>query len=112
MKKYMSNYIKSVDQYIQYRHYKDIEEVLKEHMRKIRFFQHERLINLLVTLAFAFFSTIFSLCIALNNAFILVSLIFYIVLIFYIFHYYFLENSIQYMYVQHDKLLKIANRFD
>jgi len=28
----------------------------------------------------------------------------------YIFHYYFLENSVQHMYIQHDELLKIKNK--
>ena len=112
MKKYMKTNIKKVDQYILHNHYRDIDEVIREHLRKIKFFQHERLIHLVVTLSFALFSIIFSLCISLSSIFIYISLISYIILIFYIFHYYYLENAVQYMYNQHDKLIKIANRSD
>ena len=112
MKKYMNTYIKTIDQYIQHNRYRDIDEIIREHLRKIKFFQHERLVHLFVTLAFAFFSIIFSLCINLSTYFIYVSIISYIILLFYVFHYYYLENAVQYMYKQHDKLIKIANRHD
>ena len=112
MKKYMDTYIKKVDQYILHNHYRDIDEVIREHLRKIKFFQHERLIHLVVTLSFALFSIIFSLCISLSSIFIYISLISYFFFFFFIFHYYYLENAVQYMYNQHDKLIKIANRSD
>lgn len=112
MKKYMDNYIKTIDQYILHNRYKDIDEIIREHLRKIKFFQHERLIHLFVTLAFALFSIIFCLCIALDKVFIYVTLISFVILLFYIFHYYYLENAVQYMYKQHDKLIKIANHLD
>jgi len=108
MKNYINNYIKETDNYIQNKRYKDIDFIIRNHLRKIKFFQHERLIHLLVTLFYAIFSIIFTYFIYYNKLFILVSLITYISLIFYIFHYFFLENSIQYMYKQYDKLTKIA----
>ena len=112
MKKYMNAYIKSIDQYLLHNRYRDIDEVIREHLRKIKFFQHERIVHLFVTLAFALFSIIFSLCITLSSYFIFISIVSYIFLLFYIFHYYYLENAVQYMYKQHDKLIKIANHLD
>ena len=112
MKEYMDAYIKSIDQYIQNNRYKDIDEKLREHLRKIKFFQHERLVHLFVTLAFALFTIIFGLSVSINNLFIYAFIITSIILICYVFHYYYLENSVQYMYKQHDKLIKIANHFD
>ncbi len=108
----MNAYVKNIDKYIASNKYKDIDNIIREHLRKIKFFQHERLVHLVVTLFFALFSIIFSFCISLDNLFILVTIIFYIILVFYIFHYYYLENTVQYMYKQHDKLIKIANHFD
>jgi fatty acid desaturase len=112
MKKYMDDYVKKIDQYISNNKHKDIEDIIRIHLRKIKFFQHERLVHLIVTLFFALFAIIFSFCININNLFILITFIFYIILIFYIFHYYYLENTIEYMYKQHDKLIKIANHLD
>ncbi len=110
MKEYVKAYIKDIDNYINSNRHKDIDDVIRFHLRKIKFFQHERLIHLLVTLFYGLFSFLFTAAICLSKLFIPVAAILYIFLLFYIFHYFFLENAVQYMYVQHDKLLKIANR--
>ena len=103
MKKYVKQTMDAVRKYI------DLEmknaplektlEVLSEFETKIAYFQHERLIHLMVTLAFAAFLLfeIFSLFI-LPASFlycgILLVLIFFGLTIGYIMHYYFLENSV------------------
>lgn len=84
----------------------DYEELCKQHLIQIQFFQHERLIHLMVTclfalLAFALFITLlFTFSVGLLVLFALV----FILLIPYIRHYYFLENGVQRLYAQYDRL--------
>ena len=85
------------------------KEVLAEFETKISYFQHERLIHLMVTLAFAAFLLfeIFSLFILPSSflyAGIMLVLIFFGLTIGYIMHYYFLENSVQQMYHMRDEI--------
>ena len=89
-------------------------EVLLEFETKIAYFQHERLIHLMVTLAFAAFLLfeIFSLFM-LPSAFlisgVLLVLIFFGLMIGYVAHYYFLENSVQKMYQMRDEIRAFLN---
>ncbi len=111
MKNYMKEYIKSIDELIEKKKIDNIDEVISEHLLKIGFYQHERLIHFLVTILFTLLS-FFTLIYTINNVsigFILLTIIFLCLLVPYIFHYYFLENSVQHMYDQHDELLKIKN---
>lgn len=81
------------------------------HRAQIGFFQHERLIHLLVTLFFGimfFFSVIVQLLLT-NLGLLAISLILVIMLGFYIRHYFFLENGVQKLY-ELDK--KIAKHFE
>lgn len=113
MKKYVKQTMDAVRKYI------DLEmknapvektkEVLAEFETKISYFQHERLIHLMVTLAFAAFLLfeIFSLFILPSSflyAGIMLVLIFFGLTIGYIMHYYFLENSVQQMYHMRDEI--------
>ena len=59
MKKYLYDYIKEIDKLLDSN--KDIkDDLIKKHLIKINFFQHERLIHLLVTLFYAVIFLIFS----------------------------------------------------
>ena len=49
MKKYIYDYIEKIDKLLE-DNPKNIEKIREEHLIKISFFQHERLIHLLVTL--------------------------------------------------------------
>ncbi len=73
---------------------------------KIGFFQHERLIHLLVTLFYVIFTFIFLGLSLISYLFLIPFFIGIIFLIFYIRHYFFLENTIQYIYTLYDKILK------
>ena len=88
---------------------KNIDDVIAEHLNQILFFQHERLIHLLVTLAFAFFVLISSSVAILSSYIYLLILAggFLILLVPYIVHYFILENETQKLYFQYDELLKI-----
>ncbi|MFA5857866.1 MAG: hypothetical protein WC955_02250 [Elusimicrobiota bacterium] len=75
----------------------DWEELYRFHNQQIKYLQHERLIHLLVTLAFAIMSllTVFFTLYSKNTGFIIVDALFFILLIPYIIHYFKLENSVQ-----------------
>lgn len=76
---------------------------------KINDFQHERLIHLLVTLFYAIFTFIILALSYLNCLFIIPFFILIVFLIFYVRHYFFLENSVQYIYTLYDKIIKNNN---
>lgn len=107
MKKELNDYILKIDTAIKDK--KITKDIIEEHLIKISFFQHERLIHLLVTLAFALFSIIFIALSLIDSIFAIVAIITFILLVFYIFHYFFLENKVQYLYKQYD-LMKHNNK--
>lgn len=102
MKKYLYSYIKSIDNKI--KENKISEKLKKEHLVKINFFQHERLVHLIVTISFAILTLISIVISKYYCSFIFITIILLICLIFYIFHYYYLENGLQYLYKQYDKM--------
>lgn len=92
----------------------DWEQEMKKHLVQISFFAHERMIHLIVTVTFAILSVIIFLYTISNFSIAMVCLIvaFMSLLIPYIRHYYLLENSVQEMYNQYDKMQqKIGNGF-
>ena len=105
MKKYLYNYIKEIDKLIN-SNKKITKDVIDSHLIKISFFQHERLIHLLVTL---FYSLIFIVFMGLgfvHYLFFSIALILIIFVIFYIIHYFHLENGVQYLYKQYEEMIK------
>lgn len=110
MKKYLKEYIKEMDEKINNVSKKELIELEESHLIKINFFQHERLIHLLVTLFYALFMIIIGIGSLFNNLLIFVFLVLLIFLIFYVLHYFFLENGVQYLYVQYDKIKEKANK--
>ena len=100
MKKYLNDYVKEIDALIESG---DInEKFIMEHLVKIGFFQHERLIHLFVTLFYALFVFIMFAFSLIYRPFFLIFLVLIIFLIFYIRHYFELENKVQYLYKQYD----------
>lgn len=101
MKKYLGNYIDFVEHALK-NGSNDFgwSTFYQRHITKISFFQHERLIHLLVTF---FFGLIFFLSVVLgllleSLGFYALSAILAVLLIFYIRHYFFLENGVQKLY--------------
>ena len=102
MTKYINEYIEELESKLLNK--KDTKKDLDDLIVKIKFFQHERLIHLIVTMFFALF-TIILIYFSFNNAaFSLIALALIVLLGFYIKHYYFLENSVQYLYKLYDKM--------
>ena len=113
MKKYVKQVMDAVRKYIDEEMKNAPEEktreVLAEFETKISYFQHERLIHLMVTLAFAIFLlieifTLFVMPIDFIVAGILLVCLFLGLTIGYVMHYYFLENSVQKMYHMRDEI--------
>lgn len=108
----MKEHIKNIDEYIKNNKKNNIDEVIEDHLIKIKFYQHERLVHFLVTMLFAIMF-LMTFLYSLNNislGIIILGIMFFALLVPYIFHYYNLENSVQYMYKQYDELLKIKNK--
>ena len=119
MKKYVLETMNAVQKYIDEEMKnapsQKTSEVLAEFETKISYFQHERLIHLLVTLAFATWLLFEIYCLFVLPpefliAGILLVLIFFGLTIGYVMHYYFLENSVQKMYHMRDEIRSFLNK--
>ena len=103
MKDYLYDYIKEIDKLLDTKE-KIAENVIEKHLIKIGFFQHERLIHLLVTLFYAILFLLFAALGFLHYTFFIIAIILLIFLICYILHYFHLENGVQYLYKQYERM--------
>ena len=82
-----------------------------KHVQQIEFFMHERLIHLIVTALFAVLA--FLVLFQLLNSFTIVMAVLFAalmcLLVPYIMHYYLLENSVQKMYEQYDRMVELRD---
>ena len=109
MKERIVNYISYMDEILAKEETEiAYQELLEEHLVQIRFFMHERLIHLLVTILFAVltFATFLALYFSFSMGLMILCLALLVLLVPYILHYYLLENGVQKMYRQYDLLLK------
>ncbi len=106
MRKYLTEYLIKLEALLASEKEIDYTELEESHMTMIQFMQHERLIHLLVTLAFALGFFIIMGIFLLGNILTMVPLMILLLslLIPYVAHYYFLENSVQKMYKLHDEI--------
>ena len=104
MKKYLYDYIKEIDDIIDNK--KINQDIIDEHLIKIGFFQHERFIHLIVTLFYMILFLIFMGLGVIHFSFLIIAFILLIFLICYIIHYFRLENGVQYLYKQYDKMIE------
>lgn len=90
----------------------DFDEEMRRHQVQIEFFMHERLIHLLVTILFAILTV--GCCVTFvvteKIQILLLAAALFVLLIPYIRHYYLLENSVQRMYDQYDKMMEKAGK--
>ena len=103
MKEYMKEYINEIDKLINDNH-KFSNDEIDDFLFKMELFQKERVIHLVITLSYVFFTILF---LFITKYIFAMFIIFFILLIFdgfYVYHYFFLENSVQYMYKQYDKI--------
>ena len=93
MKNRILTYRKYIDSLLQSEEDCDWKYIKQEHLTQVAFFQHERLVHLIVTITFALSMPLLVLAIAIL-----------ILLVPYIKHYYLLENEVQKMYKQYDRI--------
>ena len=111
MKKSILDYVSEVDKFLKKKDLENIEKIIDNHLIKISFYQHERLIHLIVTLLFALLSII-SLLYTItvpSIGMMLLTFMFILLLVPYIIHYYYLENNVQKLYEQYDQLMDKIN---
>jgi len=84
----------------------DKSNLLKDLLIQISFFQHERLIHLLVTLTFSLLTVagIVTSVFVQTFSVLILTILFLILLVPYVIHYYFLENGVQKLYTYYDLL--------
>ena len=107
MKKQITVYLAYIESFFSEEH--TAEEYAEERrllLQRIELYQHERLIHLMVTLGFAiFFLIALSLFLIVGGTGLLVLTgLFLVLLVPYISHYYFLENSVQKLYIYYYRL--------
>lgn len=113
MKKQIQNYLNEILSLLQNTDTNvNWNDVAKEHLIKISFYQHERLIHLIVTVLFALLEVICVVATVISGymEMLLLCGTIMILLIPYIGHYYFLENSVQKLYLIYDEIIKKARK--
>ena len=114
MTEYLKNYMKrTAERLAACKDAEELEEIYSEHLDKIAFMQHERIVHFLVTMMFALVMAIFVVGLIMTQELTLLILItiIMVLLIFYIKHYYFLENTVQEMYRVYDSMLEKRRGF-
>ncbi len=117
MKKILTGYINKVEFLLQSDPTDaDREEIIKAHLTQIGFFQHERLVHLIVTVTFGLLLALISVLLFLADDFrtfagaLALFAIIAVTLVFYVMHYFFLENNVQKLYSLYDELLNKKHR--
>ena len=112
MKKRILTYRKYIDSLLASDKQSDWKYIKQEHITQVAFFQHERLVHLIVTVTFAVLELL-TVCAyvivgardsTLSFPLLILALLIIVLLIPYIKHYYLLENEVQKMYVQYDRI--------
>ena len=116
MKKRILTYRKYIDFLLASDKQSDWKYIKHEHITQVAFFQHERLVHLIVTVTFAVlelltvcaYVIVGALDSTLSFPLLILALLILVLLIPYIKHYYLLENEVQKMYVQYDRIAQKA----
>ena len=113
MKKRITGYLRRIDLLLETAGPDiDWEHEKSEHLRQISFFMHERLIHLIVTALFAVLTFLVFLALMNSCSWVLTALFvsLLVLLVPYIMHYYLLENSVQKMYEQYDRMCEAEQK--
>ena len=107
MQEKLKKHIDKIDTFLKEDKIKNKEEIINKHLKQIEFYQHERLIHLIVTVFVGIVMAIFFIAglILENILVLLLFLLTFILFVPYILHYYALENGVQKMYDQYWNLL-------
>ncbi len=112
MFKYLINHEKQILKILESRNLENLEEVKKDHLNKISFLQHERLIHLIVTAVIGLILIMIFVAALFTEIYMLymISVVIIVIEIFYIRHYYLMENGVQRMYKLYDRLREKENQ--
>lgn len=114
MKVRILNYLEYIDQLLESDNV-DWNKEKEKHLVQIAFFAHERLVHLIVMVLFALATVISILYLNFSGEMVILALVLalFVLLVPYVMHYYLLENSVQRMYDQYDKMMnKIESSFE
>lgn len=112
MKTNLYKYTSDIDRALLTKNYIKIKDYSKDILIKISFYQHERLIHLLVTSLVAILliiSLLFNITLC-NIGILVFDVMLFLLLIPYIIHYYYLENGVQLLYKKYDELKKYKRK--
>ena len=107
MKNRILTYRKYIDSLLQSDKDCDWKYIKQEHLTQVAFFQHERLVHLIVTITFAIlcaYVIVGAIDSELSMPLLVLTIAILILLVPYIKHYYLLENEVQKMYKQYDRI--------
>lgn len=106
MKKYLSQYREYIKGLLEQNEVADKEKVLSYHKSQIVFFQHERFIHLIITLFFSLIliASVISAYLTSSVLLTILSALLLCLVVPYIMHYYFLENNVQGLYDDYNRL--------
>ena len=102
MKKRITEYLAYIDALLE-KEDVDWEHEKEKHLVQITFFAHERQVHLIVMALFALATVISILYLNFSGSLIIVALVFALLVL--LMHYYLLENSVQKMYEQYDRMM-------
>ena len=110
----MKNEVKDFRNYVRVTLYEDSPDTDWKKLEsdlslRIGYYQHERLIHLIVTMTFALMTVISFILIHQNVTFAALSVLLLALTIPYIWHYYFLENTVQLLYTYMYEVRKKLN---
>ena len=111
----LTNYRKSIDKLIKEDSSDtDWEKTMEYHLQQIEIFQHERFVHLLVTVLVALltFMALMVYIIADFIPMIALVILFLVLLVPYIKHYWVMENETQKLYYQYDEIFERCHRTD
>lgn len=108
MRKYLMEYLIYIEKRIENCNENELDDILEEHLSKIQFMQHERLIHFLVTMLFVFmfFMSLGIFMLTDKISFIPLMALILCLIVPYVRHYYFLENNVQKMYYIYDRIIE------
>ena len=111
MKKYLTDYRKYLRKTLDSSEEIDYRELLKQHESHISFFQHERLIHLIVLflISLVMIGSITAAVISKSFSVTLLAILLICLEVPYITHYYFLENQVQRLYLDFDEIFSRIN---
>ena len=105
MKKRVNNYIKEIDKKLENKKSKDLDNIKEKHLNMIKFIQHERLINLLITLFVTLFTCVSFLLTSANTMFFITTTILVVILLFCAFNYFFYDSALKKLYKEYDQMI-------